>query len=178
MGWPTVQSAWTEDRVKRAKALLESGLSYTQIARALGGVSRNGVLGKMHRMGFGGPRSPNALTASPKPGRRAEFTELAAPAELPDVVARRETLEKAVMPDEPVVLEDGQHVTMLTVNDRTCRWPIGEPGDPGFHFCGHSPFEGSPYCAAHYEKAHQPHGNTLLAKDIAREKQQRSTVWR
>ena len=50
----------------------------------------------------------------------------------------------------------GSHANVLTVNDRMCRWPIGDPADNAFHFCGRSPKDGSPYCEAHARKAYQP----------------------
>ena len=56
----------------------------------------------------------------------------------------------------PLHLEDGSHATVLTISDRMCRWPIGDPAATEFHFCGHSPKSGSPYCEAHARKAYQP----------------------
>jgi hypothetical protein len=64
--------------------------------------------------------------------------------------------EKPEPPIDPVALDDGNFATVLTINDRMCRWPIGDPGNQDFHFCGHKPRAGSPYCAAHCSVAYDP----------------------
>jgi GcrA cell cycle regulator len=64
-----------------------------------------------------------------------------------------------VVEEDPVTLEDGTHVSVLAINDRMCRWPIGDPSENEFHFCGHKPKAGSPYCEAHARKAYQPQTN-------------------
>jgi GcrA cell cycle regulator len=61
-----------------------------------------------------------------------------------------------VVEEDPVILDDGSFATVLTINDRMCRWPIGDPSDNEFHFCGRGPKTGSPYCEAHARKAYQP----------------------
>ena len=61
-----------------------------------------------------------------------------------------------VVEEDPITLADGNFATVLTINDRMCRWPIGDPSDNEFHFCGHKPKRGSPYCEAHARKAYQP----------------------
>ena len=61
-----------------------------------------------------------------------------------------------VVEEDPLTLEDGSHATVLTISDRMCRWPIGDPAASEFHFCGRSPKSGSPYCEAHARKAYQP----------------------
>jgi GcrA cell cycle regulator len=59
--------------------------------------------------------------------------------------------------EEPLKLEDGTFIGVLAINDRMCRWPIGDPSGEEFHFCGRNPKGGSPYCEAHARKAYQPH---------------------
>ena len=61
-----------------------------------------------------------------------------------------------IVEEDPITLEDGNFATVLTFNDRMCRWPIGDPAENEFHFCGHKPKSGSPYCEAHARKAYQP----------------------
>jgi GcrA cell cycle regulator len=61
-----------------------------------------------------------------------------------------------VVEEDPLTLADGSHATVLTINDRMCRWPIGDPSADEFHFCGRNPKSGSPYCEAHARKAYQP----------------------
>ena len=61
-----------------------------------------------------------------------------------------------IVEEDPITLDDGNFATVLTINDRMCRWPIGDPSENEFHFCGRKPKEGSPYCEAHARKAYQP----------------------
>jgi GcrA cell cycle regulator len=70
-----------------------------------------------------------------------------------------------VVEEDPLTLEDGSHATVLTISDRMCRWPIGDPAASEFHFCGHSPKSGSPYCEAHARKAYQPQQARRSEKD-------------
>jgi len=133
---------WTEERVEQLKTLWTEGLSASQIARVLGGVTRNAVIGKVHRLGLAGRASPSRserprMPSAPKVQMR---TAHAPPA--------------PVVEEDPLILEDGSHATVLT--DRMCRWPIGDPSGDEFHFCGRKPKNGSPYCEAHARKAYQP----------------------
>jgi hypothetical protein len=66
-------------------------------------------------------------------------------------------VEEKPLVEDPVVLEDGSFATLLTINGRMCRWPIGDPCENDFHFCGREPKEGSSYCEAHTRKAYQSH---------------------
>jgi GcrA cell cycle regulator len=132
---------WSDDRVEQLKNLWTEGLSASQIARALGGVTRNAVIGKVHRLGLAGRASPSR---SERP--RLPMAPKAAPV-APAV---------AVGAEAPLTFDAGSHATVLTISDRMCRWPIGDPSATEFHFCGHSPKSGSPYCEAHARKAYQP----------------------
>jgi len=134
---------WTEERVEQLKALWTEGLSASQIARVLGGVTRNAVIGKVHRLGLAGRAGP---TRSERP-RHASTRSSAARVVVP---------EPEIVEEDPVLLEDGHFATVLTINDRMCRWPIGDPSENEFHFCGRKPKPGSPYCEAHARKAYQP----------------------
>ena len=132
---------WTDERVEQLKGLWSEGLSASQIARALGGVSRNAVIGKVHRLGLAGRAVP-ARAERPRTQRRTAIHTALAPIE--------------VVEEDPIILEDGSFATVLTINDRMCRWPIGDPAENEFHFCGRNPRNGSPYCEAHARKAYQP----------------------
>ena len=134
---------WTDDRVEQLKNLWTEGLSASQIARALGGVTRNAVIGKVHRLGLAGRATPS----------RAERPRLPM---APKISLRSHTPPAPIVEEDPVTLADGSHATVLTINDRMCRWPIGDPAADAFHFCGRSPKSGSPYCEAHARKAYQP----------------------
>jgi len=134
---------WTDERVEQLKALWGEGLSASQIARVLGSVTRNAVIGKVHRLGLAGRAGPARAERPRSAVSRKSVVHVAAPA--PQIVE-----------EDPIVLEDGHFATVLTVNDRMCRWPIGDPSETEFHFCGHKPKLGSPYCEAHARKAYQP----------------------
>jgi GcrA cell cycle regulator len=136
---------WSDDRVEKLKSLWQTGLSASQVARALGDVSRNAVIGKVHRLGLAGRASPNRVSR-PRPYAASR--------------PRAPKLSKYVVPmveEEPLKFEDGSFATMRTINNSMCRWPIGDPAMGTFHFCGRSPKPGSPYCEAHNHRAHQPH---------------------
>lgn len=133
---------WTEERVEQLKQLWTDGLSASQIARVLGGVTRNAVIGKVHRLGLAGRAGP-ARAERPRTTVSHRAVRVAAP-------------EPEIIEQDPLVLDDGKFATVLTINDRMCRWPIGDPSEGEFHFCGQKPKAGSPYCDAHARKAYQP----------------------
>jgi GcrA cell cycle regulator len=141
---------WTDERVEQLKGLWNEGLSASQIARALGGITRNAVIGKVHRLGLAGRAAP-ARAERPRAQRRSSIH--AAPP-LPEVIE-----------EDPIKLDDGNFATVLTITDRMCHWPIGDPSETEFHFCGRKPRNGSPYCEAHARKAYQP--QTLKARRAA-----------
>ena len=135
--------SWTDERVDQLKSLWTEGLSASQIARALGGVTRNAVIGKVHRLGLAGRASPTRIERPRLPSA-------------PRLNGRPHTPEPVVVEEDPIVMEDGSFATVLTINNAMCRWPIGDPSENAFHFCGHKPKNGSPYCEAHARKAYQP----------------------
>lgn len=155
--------AWTEDRVAVLKKLWAEGHSASQIAKQLGGVTRNAVIGKVHRLGLSGRATPSRPVkrpprlARPKP-RIMPDGSVKAPAGA--AADRAETLKPseknamiAAMP--PLELSDGEAATILTIRDSMCKWPIGDPVDPKFAFCGRKS-EGGPYCKEHAKLAFQP----------------------
>ncbi len=124
------QLNWSDDRVEQLKSLWTEGLSASQIARALGGVTRNAVIGKVHRLGLAGRASPS----------RSERPRLPM---APKVQTMRSHLPAVpVVEEDPLQLDDGNFATVLTISDRMCRWPIGDPAATEFHFCGRSPKSG------------------------------------
>ena len=135
--------SWTDERVEQLKSLWTEGLSASQIARTLGGVTRNAVIGKVHRLGLAGRAAPSRVERPRLPSA-------------PRMNVRVHTPEPPVVEEDPVVLADGNFATVLTINNAMCRWPIGDPSENEFHFCGRSPKSGSPYCEAHARKAYQP----------------------
>src|ERR1700690_3575043 len=136
--------SWTDERVDQLKALWREGLSASQIARVLGNVTRNAVIGKVHRLGLAGRAMP-ARTERPRLPSAPRVS-----------LRQHHMLPPPVVEEDPVILDDGSFATVLTINDRMCRWPIGDPAENEFHFCGRKPKLGSPYCEAHARKAYQP----------------------
>lgn len=139
---------WTEERVAELKRLWLEGQSASQVARQLGGVSRNAVIGKVHRMGLAGrdpPASPRALGGL-SPGRGK--SNVAAN------IARRRTA-RAVQPVQPRAprVELTPTATLLTLTPNGCRWPIGDPQEPGFGFCGRLRADQVSYCRQHAQAA-------------------------
>ncbi len=175
--------AWTEDRIERLKTLWADGLSASQIATALGDVTRNAVIGKIHRLGLSGRGGKGRVEPRPaaKAARPAERPAPAAPAPVPAapapasmrVAAPQPALHRAlsvgntVLKALPVEEEEAAPaakaevvplrtgVTIAELGSSTCRWPLGDPAEPGFAFCGHRTEPGQPYCAQHLERAFQ-----------------------
>ncbi len=149
--------AWTEDRVEILSKLWAEGLSASQIATKLGGVTRNAVIGKVHRLGLSGRAKPKRKAAS-KPVRRK--TVRPATARKRTQVKRRAAPRPAPTPP-PVPLEakplaNGEYATIMTITEHLCKWPLGDPASPDFRFCGRSTDKGEPYCKAHAQLAYQP----------------------
>lgn len=145
---------WTDERTALLKKLWAQGLSASQIAAELGGVSRSSVLGKAHRLGLPGrdPVLPPVKQRQPKPSRIASqgFHGYRPGRQLP---AARE--ESAVTAIEAAPAESFR-CTITDLTDKTCRWPIGNPGAPEFRFCGAPGADlpaDRPYCPCHQRMA-------------------------
>lgn len=139
---------WSEDRVTILSKLWGDGLSASQIAKLLGGVTRNAVIGKIHRLGLSGRGAPSAPRAiAPRPMRRRAPRRLApsrpAKANRPDPVAA------PAAPEPPGLVDNLVHL-----NAHACKWPIGDPKSAGFSFCGRR--TDARYCAAHAALAVRP----------------------
>jgi GcrA cell cycle regulator len=204
--------SWTDERIDRLKELWSQGKTASHIAEELGGVSRNAVIGKAHRLGLQSrpspvkpnepapkakkardkaeapaPAAPKAAAAAPA----APWEEGARPAPAPARPAR-EAAAPSAAPDkaaEPIVRSIGpggfvrqgpsdqqapippapprrlvpakpspevaDKTSLLDLNERICKWPIGHPGEPDFHFCGNPANPGFPYCVQHCGVAYQ-----------------------
>lgn len=138
-------SSWSNDRIEQLKSLWQEGLSASEVARALGNVTRNAVLGKLYRLGL------LSGSAAARPSRPRSSIPPIRPARL-----AKTALVTAMPEPDAFTFQDGSFATVATVNDRMCRWPIGDPKAGDFHFCGHAPKVGSCYCEAHAQRAHQP----------------------
>ena len=195
--------SWTEERIERLKKMWHDGSTASQIADELGGVSRNAVIGKAHRLGLEQRPSPvkpgeekevkkaaPAAAAAPKPAApKAEAPKPSAVAAAPATPAtphaphqNRSAPEmqyrsigpggfirqgpgeqqapippappRRLVPAKPSP-EVADKTSLLELNDRICKWPIGHPGEPDFHFCGEAANPGFPYCVAHCGVAYQ-----------------------
>ena len=197
--------SWTEERIERLKAMWTKGATASEIADELGGVSRNAVIGKAHRLGLearpspvkpgeegdhGAHAAPAKSAAAPKPAEPAaskvqraapqpiETTHrpVAAPPQRPhgDNVQYRSIgpggfirqtpgeQQAPIPPAPPRRLvpakpspEVADKTSLLDLNDRICKWPMGHPGEPDFHFCGNPANAGYPYCVEHCGVAYQ-----------------------
>jgi GcrA cell cycle regulator len=191
--------SWTEERIERLKKMWHDGATASQIADDLGGVSRNAVIGKAHRLGLEQRPSPvkpgeekearKAAPAAPKaPAAKAEASKPAPEAAPPlashaaPQVPPRSAPEmqyrsigpggfirqgpgdqqppippappRRLVPAKPSP-EVADKTGLLDLNDRICKWPMGHPGEPDFHFCGQAANPGFPYCVQHCGVAYQ-----------------------
>jgi len=195
--------SWTEERIERLKKMWHDGATASQIADELGGVSRNAVIGKAHRLGLEqrpspvkpgeekeakakpaaapAPSTPKPAAKSDSPAPRAASpaaTGAAGSAPTP----QRPTQElqyrsigpggfirqgpgdqqppippappRRLIPAKPSP-EVADKTSLLDLNDRICKWPMGHPGEPDFHFCGQPSNPGFPYCVQHCGVAYQ-----------------------
>jgi GcrA cell cycle regulator len=195
--------SWTEERIERLKKMWQDGSTASQIADELGGVSRNAVIGKAHRLGLEARpspvkpgeekehRAPAAAAPAPKPApaerpapkAAAPAAESPAPAQPAQASPRRASAhdmqyrsigpggfirqgpgeQQAPIPPAPprrlVPAKPSPEVadkpSLLELNDRICKWPMGHPGEPDFHFCGAPSNPGFPYCVEHCGVAYQ-----------------------
>jgi len=168
--------SWSDERVDLLRRLWQEGLSASRIATQLGGVSRNAVIGKIHRLGLSGRGAKGAEAPEgdlPRKAARvveapAAVAEASAPATAVQDCATVVTLQTApVQPPapeapapvprpEPVALAVSRRVTIMDLRESMCRWPLGDPTTPDFHYCGDRAITGLPYCPGHAQVAYQP----------------------
>jgi GcrA cell cycle regulator len=155
---------WTDERVELLKKLWADGLSASQIAAELGGVTRNAVIGKVHRLGLSGrAKAPSSSVPRPrKPRPAAQMIRVSRPVARGNTALAHDALVAYEIESEPVseplenIVPIGQRCTLLELSDAKCRWPIGDPGTADFFFCGGRPAGEAPYCAYHSRIAYQP----------------------
>ncbi|MEO8883557.1 MAG: GcrA family cell cycle regulator [Devosia sp.] len=172
---------WTDERVELLKKLWMEGFSASQIAAELGdGVTRNAVIGKVHRLKLSGrakPASaaPRARTA-PRSGapRRTSSGTMGARSSLSASVMKHRSMggapmigatalkisedlevEAYVAPQvQELFIPVEQRLSLLQLSEQTCKWPIGDPLLPEFYFCGQHSEDGKPYCDFHSRRAY------------------------
>ncbi len=159
---------WTDERVELLRKLWAEGLSASQIAAQLGGVSRNAVIGKVHRLKLSsrGRAAPaQNRQKKPKPAGPKAPRPVSSPRSVPQTMGA--TALKADYDAEPVyrpaarqvenvVVPISRHLKLAELTDRTCKWPNGDPLTEEFHFCGNDSLETGPYCTYHARLAFQP----------------------
>ena len=171
--------SWTDERVEQLKKMWGEGQSASQIAKELGGVTRNAVIGKVHRLGLSNRAgAAPAKTAKEKPAAKAEAapakpgaaeaTPAARPAQSP---ARKQIIPAGQpLPPQPSANEispealasvrevekKSKKISLMELTERTCKWPVGDPATDDFWFCGLPVQQGKPYCEAHVGVAFQP----------------------
>ena len=131
---------WNDERIAALILLWREGLSASQVARRLGGVSRSAVIGKVHRLGIASrekPPRPRRVAERPSPRPRALHRP-----------ARQVPPRAPVAPAQPL-FEAAPTATILTLTKSGCRWPIGDPAAADFGFCGRLKLCDSAYCAGH-----------------------------
>ena len=150
---------WTDERVELLKRLWAEGLSASQIAAELGGITRNAVIGKVHRLGLSGrAKAPASAAPRQRKARPQPLVRVARPASRGNT-ALAHAYEYEPEPEPEVVdnvIPMGQRRSLLELTESTCRWPIGDPGSADFYFCGGSTSPGAPYCGYHSRIAYQP----------------------
>ncbi|MDX2307683.1 MAG: GcrA family cell cycle regulator [Hyphomicrobium sp.] len=165
---------WNDERVEQLKKLWSEGLSASQIAGRLGGVTRNAVIGKVHRLGLSGrattirikshrprPKSMHAAQAK-RMGQKPRFPQPGASPlrNIFEVEPYQSTAEEL---DIPLA----ERKTIQTLTECTCRWPIGDPQHADFHFCGKQKVAGLPYCEFHARRAFQPPQARRRERDVS-----------
>ena len=141
--------SWNEEKVEKLKELWGKGSTASQIAEIIGGISRNAVIGKAHRLNLSAKIKTRASIANPnsddsyeeknsiqKRGRKSKFQSL--------------IIEKDFEPENPKKLEE--------LDESSCKWPIGHPEEESFYFCGRSSLKDFSYCKLHLLYAYQPKG--------------------
>lgn len=155
--------SWDDRRINLLKKLWAEGMTCSRIAMELGGVTRNAVISKVHRL-----RLPGRIANGFNPSRKVKVARVPRAQGKPAVpkmpkregnAAFRELLKSLpAEPVKPVVdppIPMAQRRTIETLEDHHCRWPIGDPQEADFHFCGASKVAGLSYCAAHAVRVYQ-----------------------
>jgi GcrA cell cycle regulator len=165
---------WTDERVETLRKLWAEGLSASQIAAQLGGVSRNAVIGKVHRLKLSSRGRTTAAPTRQKKTVQAPVATVTKAAPRPAAAPARPVtatvgatalqvqfdaepvVRQYLRPVEDVVVPISRHLQLVDLTERTCKWPNGDPLTEEFHFCGHEAGETGPYCKYHSKIAFQP----------------------
>ena len=159
---------WTDERVALLKKLWSEGLSASQIAGQLGGVSRNAVVGKVHRLKLSARGRVTAAPARQKKSKpetekvarvngvsapRTQTATIATQAPTPSFIAEEEYVRPV---QDNVVVPISRRLKLVELTERTCKWPNGDPLSEDFNYCGNDAAETGPYCKYHAKLAFVP----------------------
>ncbi len=142
--------SWTDDRVSILKKLWGDGHTAAEIAKQLGGVTRNAVIGKAHRLKLSNRVSP--IQQNKKPANKNTQRK---PVEKPKVTPAAAVEKLAQPPVAEESVPSGSSYSLMDLKPRMCRWPSGDPREEGFGFCGEKTISGIPYCEEHAKVAYQ-----------------------
>jgi GcrA cell cycle regulator len=168
---------WTDERVEMLKKLWNDGLSASQIAGEIGSVTRNAVIGKVHRLGLSG-RAKTPGSSAPRP--RKSTTQRVPSASTPVATASRAvhalasslkpviTAEVRPLVNPEISIPFSERVTIMELKENMCRWPLGDPTTAEFRFCGTKSESGVPYCTYHCHVAYQPAVDRRRDRKIAK----------
>jgi GcrA cell cycle regulator len=147
---------WTTERIELLKTHFEAGLSCREIANEIG-VSRNAVIGKLSRLN---------LTRDKKIEVRRDGPKRSRPRSVPRLQYRmlRQLFAEVPPAEDDQTIHSEQHCSLLELSEERCRWPISNPGEKDFCFCGNRPLDGLPYCAGHSRLAYQPGSRQRAAR--------------
>ena len=174
--------SWTDERVEILTKMWAEGNSASQIAKELGGVTRNAVIGKVHRLGLSNrattptsnkseSKTKSSPTRSPRAKQKSRKVDVAEPKSDNVTSLRRQIIPAGQpLPPQPSANEispealarvseiekKAKKLSLLELTEKTCKWPVGDPATEDFWFCGLATQSGKPYCEAHVGVAFQP----------------------
>ena len=145
-------ATWTQERVEQLQSYVNAGLTCSQIADEIG-VSRNAVIGKIHRLGLA-PGRPAGRPARERPPRDRRPRSFSQHQVLRLVYAQAPSVANAAA-IAPVPVESAQRCSLLELAQGKCRWPLDDPENADFAFCGNDSHPGLSYCAGHARMAYR-----------------------
>jgi len=175
--------SWTDERVEVLKKMWGEGQSASVIAKELGGVTRNAVIGKVHRLGLSNRVTSTTAKAAAKGKPKVELkakpaasaTSKKAVSALENVRITPPAVRKIIPAGQPLppqpsaneispealakvseIEKTAKRISLMELTEKTCKWPVGDPATEDFWFCGLSVKVGKPYCEAHVGVAFQP----------------------
>jgi len=140
---------WTEDKVNKLKELWGKGNTASQIAEIIGGISRNAVIGKAHRLNLSAKIKTRSATSNKNFESSFEHKDIKRK-KIKGSRFKSLIIEKDFEPEQPKQLEQ--------LDENSCKWPIGHPDEDSFYFCGRSSLKDFSYCKLHLLYAYQPKG--------------------